>query len=182
METRSSSIGPSEHIVELAGVLRDYRPQVYRFLLASFGDHRLARNLTQRWLEEACLGWRPSRDNSRIRLWLMRIAVHLEKRYWRKQQLCFWRKTKASTLGLALLDDQLPAYEQPFADRIQAKTQIRKIWNAVCQMSNPQRIVFLLHCVEDMDFCEIADAADLRESTVKALLSEAMDSVRATLN
>ena len=112
----------------------------------------------------------------------MRMAVNLQRRQWLKQQLCFWRKRGVKISGLAHLNEWLQNDQQTINDQIQTREQIKRVWNGVCQLSNRQKIVFLLYCVEEMTSNEIAEIADLHQSTVEAVLSEALNRIRATIH
>lgn len=168
-------------IHELVAILRDYRPHVFRFLLASFGDPELARDLTQHCVETAFWRWSRGYDESLSRKSMMRLAVNLERRHWLKKRFCFWRKEAVKTTGIIHLNDWLPNNQQSIADRIGTREQIKRVWEAVCRLSNRQRIVFLLHCVEEMTSREIAEVADIHEWTVHALLAEVISRIRATI-
>jgi RNA polymerase sigma-70 factor (ECF subfamily) len=175
-------VGGLDRMRALADILHDHRPRIFRFLLASFADPEVARTLTERCLETACCEWRPSWDKSHIGSRLMRIAVDLERRRWQREKLCIWRKTDLKTAGLALLTDLQQDNQRPSEYQIQATEQIARMWNAVSAMKNEQRVVFLLHCVEEMELREIAGVTGLHERTVGVLLSEALDNVRAVLD
>lgn len=167
---------------ELLAILRGYRPYVFRFLLASFGDPELARTLTQRCTEIAFCKWTAGDDQSLSRKSLMRVAVNLERRHWRKQQLCLWRKTEVKTAGFAHLNNWLPNDQRSIEDQIGAREKIKCVWCAICGLSNEQKIVFLLHCVDEMTSSEIAEVADLYQWKVVELLSEALSRIRATIH
>lgn len=124
---------------ELLAILRGYRPHVFRFLLASFGDPELARTLTQRCTEIAFCKWTAGDDQSLSRKSLMRVAVNLERRHWRKQQLCLWRKTEVKTAGLTYMDNWLPNDQRSIEDQIGAREKVKCIWSAICGLSNEQK-------------------------------------------
>jgi RNA polymerase sigma-70 factor, ECF subfamily len=175
-----NAVGARECMVELIDVIHNHRTHIFRFLLVSLGDPELARTLTERCVETACSEWRPFWDKSRTRLRLMRIAVDLERRCWRKQQLCFWRKTHLKAVGLELLNE-FPYNDLQLVEyRFRAREQVRHVWNAVRTMKNEQRVVFLLYFVEEMDRCEVAEATGLDQITITVLLSAALRITRAT--
>ena len=165
---------------ELLVILRGYRPHIFRFLLASFGDPDLAKVLTQRCVEAAFREWNEGDDQALSRKSLMRFAVNLERRHWLIQQLSFWRKTDVKTAGLVHLNDWLPCDQKSIIDQIGRRDEVKRIWCAVCGLSNEQRIVFLLHCVDEMTSSEIAEVTDLHRWAVNALLVEALTAIRMT--
>ncbi len=111
----------------------------------------------------------------------MRVAVNLERRHWRKQQLCLWRKTEVKTAGLAYMNNWLPNDQRSIENKIGAREKVKYIWSAICGLSNEQKIVFLLHCVERNDVSEIAEITDLHERTVRTLLAEALSGIREAI-
>jgi RNA polymerase sigma factor (sigma-70 family) len=111
----------------------------------------------------------------------MRVAVNLERRHWRKQQLCLWRKTEVKTAGLAHLSNWLPNDQRSIEDQIGAREKVKCVWCAICGLSNERKIVFLLHCVDEMTSSEIAEITDLHERTVRALLAEALSRIREAI-
>ena len=78
------------------------------------------------------------------------------------------------TAGLAHLNNWLPNDQRSIEDQIGAREKVKCVWCAICGLSNEQKIVFLLHCVDEMTSSEIAEIADLHEWTVRALLAEAL--------
>jgi RNA polymerase sigma-70 factor (ECF subfamily) len=65
--------------------------------------------------------------------------------------------------------------------RVLAREQVGKVWEAVEGMKEQQRSVFLLRYVEDLKVSEIALATGLNESTVKTHLYRALKIVRTEL-
>ena len=61
----------------------------------------------------------------------------------------------------------------------QARQRVAGIWNAVAELPQGQRTVFLLRFVEEMDILEIAAATGLKEGTVKIHLFRSLRAVRA---
>jgi RNA polymerase sigma-70 factor (ECF subfamily) len=60
-----------------------------------------------------------------------------------------------------------------------AREQLQKVWTAVEKLSKMQRQVFLLRFVEEMELLEIAEAMQMKESTVKSHLYRALHAVRS---
>jgi RNA polymerase sigma-70 factor (ECF subfamily) len=179
--TTSNSDGPIVRRRTMIDILRHYRPHIFCFLLASFGDPKAAKALTRRWMETAFEKWSDDWDESHAQKALMRIAVNLERSHWWKVQLCLWRNVEVKR-GLAYLNEWLPTLRLPAEDQIRARGQVRSVWSGVSQLGNRQKIVFLLHCVENMTIGEIAEVADIDEWRVKALLSEGLETIRMATN
>jgi RNA polymerase sigma-70 factor (ECF subfamily) len=166
---------------EFAEVAETYRPQIFRFLLASLRDVDAAETLTQDCLLKAHRNWASFRGESSVLTWLLRIAINLQKDHWRNRRLQFWKKTSTNSVDAAEASSWLPSRESSPEMQVLARDQVRLVWKAVEGLSERQRTVFMLRHIEEMDIQEIAGAIGLSEGTVKAHLSRAMVKVRAEL-
>jgi RNA polymerase sigma-70 factor, ECF subfamily len=160
---------------DFAEVARQYRPQVFRFLLASLRDADTAETLTQECLLKAHRNWAGFRGDSSVLTWLLRIAINLQKDHWRSRRLQFWKTTSANSVDADDAAQWLPSSESS------PEAQVRLVWAAVKGLSERQRTCFMLRHVEEMEIQEIARAVGLSEGTVKAHLSRAVARVRAEL-
>jgi RNA polymerase sigma-70 factor (ECF subfamily) len=75
----------------------------------------------------------------------------------------------------------LSSGERSAEQKMLAKEQVGRVWQAVKGLSERQRTVFLLRYVEEQELSEIARATGLSEGTVKAHLSRALAKVRAEM-
>ena len=166
---------------DFASVVATHRAQIFRFLLASTRDVDLAETLTQDCFLKAHRNWSSFRGESSAMTWLMRIAINLQKDNWRNRRLQFWRQTRANAVDLDEASDWLPSGERSAEQQMLAREQVAKVWNAVDNLSERQRTVFLLRFVEELELREIANATGLSEGTVKAHLSRALSRVRTGL-
>ena len=166
---------------EFARIVESHRPQIFRFLLASLRDVDLAETLTQECFLKAHRNWSHFRGDSSAMTWLMRIAINLQKDYWRNRRMHFWRQTRTNAVDLDEASEWLPNGERSAEQQILAKEQVAQVWQAVKGLSERQRPVFLLRYVEERELSEIAAATGLSEGTVKAHLSRAVGRVRAEL-
>lgn len=162
-------------------VAREYRPQVYRFLLSSLRDPELAETLTQECLLKAYRNWAGFRGDSQVLTWLLRIAINLQKDQWRNRRLQFWRQTTTNAIDVGEAANWLASEGSTPEAQVMAKQQVKLVWRAVEKLSERQRTVFLLRHVEEMEIAEIAEVTRLSEGTVKAHLSRAMGRVRTEL-
>jgi len=163
---------------EFARIVASHRPQILRFLLASLRDVDLAETLTQECFLKAHRNWKHFRGESSALTWLMRIAINLQKDYWRNRRIQFWRKTQTNAVDLDEASEWLPNGERNAEQQILAREQVAQVWRAVKSLSERQRTVFLLRYVEERELGEIAEATGLSEGTVKAHLSRALGRVR----
>lgn len=171
----------NENAMEFAEVAARYRPQIFRFLLASLRDPDAAETLTQDCLLKAYRNWASFRGESSAMTWLLRIAINLQKDYWRSSRLQFWKTATNNSIDADDAAQWLPSGESTPEDQVVARDQVRLVWKAVEGLSERQRTVFMLRHVEEMEIHEIASAVGLSEGTVKAHLSRAMLRVRAEL-
>lgn len=155
-----------------------YRPQIFRFLLASTRDVDLAETLTQDCFLRAHRHWAGFRGDSSALTWLMRIALNLLKDHWRNRRLQFWRLTRTNSVDCDEASEWLPSGESSPEVQLLAKEKVAQVWRAVEDLSQRQRTVFLLRFVEEMEIAEIARVTGLSDGTVKAHLSRALGRVR----
>lgn len=166
---------------EFSSLVQAHRQQIFRFLLASTRDLDLAETLTQECFLKAHRNWASFRGESSPLTWFMRIAINLQKDHWRNRRMQFWRLTQTSSVDLDEASEWLPSGERSAEQKLLAKEQVAHVWQAVKDLSERQRTVFLLRYVEEQELSEIARATGLSEGTVKAHLSRALAKVRAEL-
>jgi RNA polymerase sigma-70 factor (ECF subfamily) len=166
---------------EVEALVREYRPQIFRFLLSSLRDRDEAESLTQECFLRAWRHWGSFRGESSPRTWLMQIAVNLLRDNWRNRRLQFWRRARTSSVDLDEACEWLPSHASSPEQRTSARQQIRLVWAAVEQLSDRQRTVFLLRYVEELNLKEIAAVTGLNEGTIKSHLSRALASIRAKM-
>ncbi len=166
---------------EFAEVAGRYRPQIFRFLLASLRDPDAAETLTQDCLLKAHRNWESFRGESSVMTWLLRIAINLQKDHWRSRRLQFWKQTSTNSVDAEDAGQWLASGDSSPEQQVVARDQVKQVWKAVKGLSERQRSVFMLRHVEEMEIHEIAHAIGLSEGTVKAHLSRAMVRVRAEL-
>jgi RNA polymerase sigma-70 factor, ECF subfamily len=171
----------SNDSAEFADVAARYRPQIFRFLLASLRDPDAAETLTQDCLLKAHRNWAGFRGESSVMTWLLRIAINLQKDHWRSRRLQFWKLTNSNSVDADDAGQWLPSGESSPEQQVVARDQVRLVWKAVKGLSERQRTVFMLRHVEEMEIHEIATTIGLSEGTVKAHLSRAMGRVRSEL-
>jgi RNA polymerase sigma-70 factor (ECF subfamily) len=167
--------------LDFSSVAASYRPQIFRFLLASTRDVDLAETLTQDCLLKAHRNWASFRGESSAMTWLMRIAINLQKDHWRNRRMQFWRRTQSNAVDLDTASEWLPSGASSAEQGVLAKERVQQVWKSVEGLSERQRTVFLLRFVEEQELSEIAGATGLTEGTVKAHLSRALARVRKEL-
>jgi RNA polymerase sigma-70 factor (ECF subfamily) len=172
---------PGANTADFAEAAALYRPQIFRFLLASLRDPDTAETLTQECLLKAHRNWASFRGESSILTWLLRIAINLQKDHWRSRRFQFWKQTTTNAVDSDDAAQWLPSGESSPEAQVVARDQVQQVWQAVKALSERQRTVFMLRHVEEMEIQEIALAVGLSEGTIKAHLSRAVARVRTQL-
>lgn len=166
---------------EFSSLAQLHMPVIFRFLLASLRDQDLAQTLTQECFMKAYRNRSTFRGESSVRTWLMRIAINLQKDYWRNRRLRFWRETQANAVDVDLACDYLPSAERSPEAQLVAREQVTRVWRAVEALSMRERSVFLLRFVEELELKEIGDCTGLKVGAVKVYLARALTKIRLAL-
>lgn len=156
-------------------VVKQYRPRVLRFLVASLGDMDVAESLTQDCFWNAYKSRGTFRGECSVNTWLMRIAVNLVRNHVRSRRIQFWKKAqRVNSEEIREWADRRISPEE----RTWVNEQVQAVWEATKALSERQRTVFVLRFVEDWDIQEIARSTGLTESTVNVHLRRAVRRIR----
>jgi RNA polymerase sigma-70 factor (ECF subfamily) len=170
--------GPRDDFESLFG---QYRPRIYRFILALLRNQESAENLTQDCFVRAYLARGQLRSAASTGTWLMQIAANLVRNHEASGRLKFWRRTLRADVDLSDAGDWIPDRQMSPEQVAAARQQVEKIWKVAARLSGKQRMVFVLRFAEDMDLLEIAAVTGMKEGTVKTHLFRALKSVRTAL-
>ena len=170
---------PATPFDDLASVISLYEQRIFRFLLASTRDRDIAQTLTQETFLRAWTHRTSFREDCSISTWLMRIALNLLRDHTRTQRFRFWKRASATAVDVSDVSEHIPNYDSSPEDRLVAKEQLANVWDAVGQLSQRQRTIFLLRFVEELELSEIAATTGLPISTVKSHLYRALAIIRA---
>ena len=181
MELARSAKAAEEAGEDFEAVVRQHRPRIFRFLLASLRDRETAENLTQDCFVRAYQAREQFRGASSIATWLMQIAANLLRTHESSGRLKFWRRSLDADADVAEIGTAIPDRQQSPEAAALVREQVQAIWKAAANLPVRQRTVFLLRFVEDMELLEIAEVTGMKEGTVKAHLFRALQSVRARL-
>src|SRR5271165_2497037 len=97
----SSEVMPaSGGIADFDSLVEQYRPRIFRFILASLRDRESAENLTQECFVRAYRARDQFRGAASIPTWLLQIAANLVRDHESSGRLKFWRRA----LGIDLRD------------------------------------------------------------------------------
>jgi len=164
---------------DIEGVMRLYRGRILRYAMFAVRDRDAAETITQECFLKAYRARESFRGDCSISTWLMQIAVNLVRDYARSKQFQFWKRAQTSAVDVTEVTEFLPHPGASAESGILAREQLQKVWTAVEKLSKMQRQVFLLRFVEEMELLEIAEAMQMKESTVKAHLYRALHAVRS---
>src|SRR5258708_11670114 len=170
----SGAVAVAEGMEDFDALVEQYRPRVFRFILASLRNRETAENLTQDCFVRAYKARDQYRGGASIGTWLMQIASNLVRDHEGSSRLKFWRRM----LHQSEVEYSIPDRRMSPEAMASAKEQIQAIWKAAFKLSERQRTVFLLRFVEDMELLEIAKVTGLSEGTVKTHLFRALAAVR----
>ncbi len=159
-------------------VVRSQQRRIYRVLMLMLKDAGDADNLTQ----ECFLRAYESRDRFRgqcsLQTWLMRIAVNLARDHVRNRRIAFWKRLVRIEQEDPQAESDVPGTTPSPERGLIAREQLDAVWRAVEELSQRQREVFILRCVEEMELKEIGEVLNLSTGTVKAQLFRAVARVR----
>jgi RNA polymerase sigma-70 factor (ECF subfamily) len=169
----------SELMQDFDALVRQHRPKIFRFLLASLRDRESAENLTQECFIRAYRARDQFRGAASISTWLLQIAVNLARDHESSVRLKFWRRA----LGIDLRDvmDVIPDRQMSPESMLSVKQQVEAVWRVAAKLSERQRTVLLLRFVEDLELLEIAEVTGMKLGTVKTHLFRALESLRSAL-
>lgn len=165
---------------DIAAVHALYEERIFRFLLLSVRDRDVALSLTQDTFLNA---WRTRanfRGDCSISTWLTYLAVNLLRSHTRTENFRFWKRVGVTAVDADDLKSQLPHPGRSAESRLIAQEQLEQVWDQVEKLSRPQRTIFLLRFVEEIELAEIAKVMNMPVPTVKSHLYRALDHIRSS--
>jgi RNA polymerase sigma-70 factor (ECF subfamily) len=105
--------------------------------------------------------------------------VNLLRSHTRTESFRFWKRVGATAVNADDLKSQLPHPARSVESSLIAQEQLEQIWQTVEQLSCPQRTIFLLRFIEEIELAEIAKVMNMPVPTVKSHLYRALDHIRA---
>ena len=177
----TNAVKESHALEDFEEVVRHYWPRIFRFAVVSLRDRSAAETVAQDCFMRAYQARDRFRGDSSLNTWLMQIAVNLIRDHARNRRLRFWTRAHSMACDLSRVSDVIPDGRSSPESSASAKQRVAKVWDAMDELPEKQRTVFLLRFVEDMDLLEIAAATGLKEGTVKTHLFRALQAVRRTI-
>ena len=173
---------PATPFDDIDSVVTLHRQRIFRFLLVSTRDPDAAESLTQDTFLRAWTSRASFRSDCSIATWLIRLALNLVRDHTRTERFRFWKRASATAVDVSEVSAHIPHRESSPEARLIANQQLALVWEAVGQLSERQRSVFLLRFVEELELSEIALITGLPISTVKSHLYRALHSIRDRQN
>jgi RNA polymerase sigma-70 factor (sigma-E family) len=130
------------------------------------GDQQLAEDLVQTALEKTVRHWDSVRRSEAVEAYVRRIMY--------REQISRWRRLRLVELPSATLQEPRPAGDAA-TDQVEDRLVL---WDALMQLGRRQRTVLVLRYFEDMSEQQVADALDIRLSTVKSTARRALAHLR----
>jgi RNA polymerase sigma-70 factor (ECF subfamily) len=165
-------------IEDFDAAVRLYWPRIFGFALASLSDRDAAQTVAQDCFLKAYGAREQFRGEAGVLTWLMKIALNLVRDNARNRRLQFWKRAPSTPLDGKEVREWIPDAGIDPERRILVKERVEAVWTAAARLTEVQRRVFLLRCVDELEVPEIARRTGLREGVVKGQLYRALASVR----
>jgi len=167
-------------------LLQRYRAPIYNFILRSVRDRERAADLTQDTFLKVVQRADSFRGGSKLSTWIYAIARNLCIDHGRRMK---FRRHKSLDAPMKQSDEKSSpmvdrvASEAPVTDRdaIAKELQIH-IAEAVEELPDEQREVFLLRQVQGLPFKDIAEVVGVSENTVKSRMRYALERLQGALS
>ena len=144
----------------LLALLQPHENEIYNYLLRFLGNVHDAQDICQETFYKAVRGVEGLADDSQhIRAWLFRIARNEAINFIGKRNRVTYEEGNSDRLELFL--DTSPTA----AERIDHKSELRRLEEAVAMLPEHEREVVLLRINNEMPFAEIADVLGVQINT-----------------
>ena len=170
---------PTAEFADFDGVMAQYWPCVFRFVLASVRDRDVAQTLAQDCFLRAYQSRARFRGEASLQTWLMHIAVNLVRDHARNRRFRFWKRAATHSVESDVVRGRLPNGEIDPERKVLIHERVDAVWTAAARLPERQRTVFLLRFIEEMELLEIAAVTGLKEGAVKVHLFRALRTIRA---
>ena len=146
-----------------------YYERIYMFMRAVGHDRQISEDLTQETFLRAWYHIAQLRDGKALNGWLFRIAGNVSRLHWR-------RLKDKSQVGLDGIEP--PTSGSDGLVQAGRQEQLDRVQQAVERLPWKLRQAIVLHYVEQLTIAEAADAAGIREGTLKSRLNRALEALR----
>jgi RNA polymerase sigma-70 factor (ECF subfamily) len=146
-----------------------YYERVYLFMRAVGHDRQISEDLTQETFLRAWYHIGQLRDGKALNGWLFRIAGNVSHLYWRKHKEVNAKEPDGVETPLGGPNGLEGASGQ------EESVRLRK---AVARLPRKLQQAIVLHYMEQLTISEAADAAGVRQGTLKSRLNRALEALR----
>jgi RNA polymerase sigma-70 factor (ECF subfamily) len=143
--------------------------RVFLFMRAVGHDRQISEDLTQETFLRAWYHIGQLRDGKALNGWLFRIAGNVSRLYWRRHK-------DVAAGGLDGLD--MPLGGPNGLEGASGQEESVRLRKAVAGLPHKLQQAVILHYMEQLTISEAADAAGVRQGTLKSRLNRALDALR----
>jgi len=134
-----------------------YGPILLRLTRRHLRDEELAREIVQQTFFQLHRARNDFRQDSRLRPWVLTIAMNLVREHWRRQ-----KRRKMSEL-----DETRHAAPEPLRSPMEANQRVQQLREAMSKLPESQRVVVELHWFQERPFAEVAKLVGSTEGAVR---------------
>ncbi len=165
-------------------ILHEYAPRVYAIARRMLGTDQDAEDVTQDVLMQMLRKADTFRGEAKVSTWLHRITVNAALEYRRKQAVQRRHQTQAEVDAIPqeILQGPRRRWTAPPDQSMLDRETIRLIEEAIAQLPETYRDVYILADVEGLPNAEIASILELGVPAVKSRLHRARLLMRHTLS
>ena len=165
-------------------IMQRYNQPLFRVARAIMSDDSEAEDVLQESYFKAFKALANFRGDSSLLTWLTRITINEARgRFWSRKATVALAEVEAAQKGGVSVIPLRGTYVMENPEAEVARTQIRKlIENAVDELPEPFRLVFVLRDIQDYSVDETAASLGIRAATVKTRLFRARRQLRMQLN
>ncbi|MBI4372809.1 MAG: sigma-70 family RNA polymerase sigma factor [Candidatus Omnitrophica bacterium] len=187
-------VQPDELLVQKArqgnrdafGVLvRRYQGQAILVAQNVLRNLELAKDASQNAFAKAYFGLGKFREDAKFKTWLFRIVINEAKDVYRKERsrglFRFWSANESDEDDRESILEIIPSTGQSPREAFEAQEAKKRFEQAIDQLPDREREVFILRYLNDFSLSEIAEALGIALGTVKAHLSHGTEKLKSTL-
>ncbi len=146
-----------------------YYERIYLFMRAIGHDRQISEDLTQETFLRAWYHIGQLRDGKALNGWLFRIAGNVSRLYWRRHRGVDTGRSDGQDTPLGGPNGLDGASGQEDAVRVRG---------AVARLPRKLRQAIVLHYMDQLTISEAADAAGVRQGTLKSRLNRGLEALR----
>lgn len=162
-----------------------YQHQAVSIAFSVLRDWEVAKDASQNAFMKAFFGLKHFRQESAFKTWLIRIVLNEAKNAARKDRLrrffVLGKKSSDSEADADDLFEHIPSQDKSPKEVMENKERAALIGQAIDELPDKEKNVFILRYVHEMPLSEIAEVLHIALGTVKAHLSHASEKMKRLL-